>query len=148
MNKVYATILLVIILTAAVGGYYYFFRPLRDTRIMIGGVVLMVELAVTKSEQVKGLSNRTSLPPDHGMLFIFDHGDYWGFWMTEMKFPLDIIWFNASRVAVFIEQNLQPCTPNDCPIYVPPFIAMYVLEVNASFVSAHNISLGTSFAFV
>jgi len=141
-------IVVVALVVTAVGGYNYFLQPMRTARIMIGGVTLSVELAETVSEQVKGLSDRNYLAPDAGMLFVFDHEDYWGFWMTQMRFPLDIIWFNANRSVVFIETDLQPCSPNSCPIYVPPSVAMYVLEVNAGFVAAHNITIGTPFIFL
>jgi uncharacterized membrane protein (UPF0127 family) len=67
--------------------------------------------------------------------------------MKGMRFSLDIIWFNSQRKAVFIEQDLLPCTPQECPVYTPPAKATYVLEVNAGFVRAHNISLGVTFNF-
>jgi len=67
--------------------------------------------------------------------------------MHEMEFPLDIIWFDASKKAVFFELNLQPCTPTECPVYTPPVNTMYVLEVNAGFVRANGIVLGQSFYF-
>ena len=148
LNKIYAAVLVVILLVTTIGGYYYFLRPLRMTSIMIGGIVLTVELAETSSEQVKGLSDRNALPSDHGMLFVFDHEDYWGFWMKDMKFPLDIIWFDATRDAVFIETNLQACSPNSCPVYIPTAKSMYVLEVDSGFVAAHDVALGTNFVFL
>src|SRR5208282_2732770 len=67
----------------------------NSARIMIGGVVLTVELAATATAQERGLSGRASMPSNEGMLFVFDHPSYWSFWMTDMKFPLDIIWFNS-----------------------------------------------------
>ena len=108
----------------------------------------MVEIANTPTEQTKGLSGRDSLPQDHGMLFVFDHEDLWGFWMIEMKFPLDIIWFNSDKQAVYVKQNLPPCTPQACPVIEPPMKALYVLEVNAGFAQAHNVTLGTTFTFL
>jgi uncharacterized membrane protein (UPF0127 family) len=87
------------------------------------------------------------LAPDHGMLFVFGNEGEWGFWMKDMRFSLDIIWFNSERNAVFIERSLLPCTPQDCPAYTPPVKAMYVLEVNAGFVQAHGIALGDMFSF-
>jgi hypothetical protein len=116
--------------------------------IMIGGVVLTVELAETAISQNKGLSGRPSLPSDHGMLFVFDHQSYWSFWMTDMKFPLDIIWFNSTHQVVFLEPNLPPCTAQDCPVITPTFKAMYVLEVNSGFAAAHKIRLGTKFTLL
>jgi uncharacterized membrane protein (UPF0127 family) len=148
LNKVAAAVLLVIAATFGFGIYYYFLQPMRVTHIMIAGTILTVEIADTTSEQVKGLSARNSLPADHGMLFVFDHEDFWGFWMKDMRFPLDIIWFNETPDAIFIERDLQPCTSTSCPIYVPPGLVMYVLEVNAGFATARNISLGTGFYFL
>lgn len=68
--------------------------------------------------------------------------------MFEMKFPLDMIWFNSNRQAVFFEQNLPPCSPSACQAFTPSAKAMYVLEVNADFVAEHHISLGDTFTFI
>ena len=117
-------------------------------KIMFAGVVLTVELATTPAEQQLGLSGRISMQADHGMLFVFNQQAQWGFWMIDMHFPLDIIWFNANKQVVFIEQDLPPCTPQACPVFTPPVNALYVLEVNAGFVKTYNVSMGESFTFV
>lgn len=137
---------IVIVATLSVG--YFVFQPPNTVQIMISGVILNVEIARTPADQERGLSGRYSMPADDGMLFIFDNEAYWSFWMHGMQFPLDIIWFNSTRRAVFIEQNLQPCSPEVCQTFAPSAKAMYVLEVNAGFVAAHKISLGDMFAFV
>jgi len=150
MNKLIVGSLLLLVVVG-IGGYSWTqaqTQTLTQTRIMFGNVLLIVEIANTPAAQQKGLSGRTSLASDHGMLFVFDHEDYWGFWMPDMNFPLDIIWFNSNQQAVFIEQNLPPCTPQNCPIFTPDVKAMYVLEVNAGFVMAHQIALGTTFTFL
>ena len=139
--------LVVIIAASLLAGYYLLTQP-KTERIQIGGITLTVELATTPSAQEEGLSNRSSMAADHGMLFVFDQSGQWSFWMHEMLFPLDIIWFNSSRQVVFIEEDLPPCTPNICPVYTPPVAAMYVLEVNAGFVATYGITLGESFSFV
>ena len=118
------------------------------SEINIAGVTLSVELATTPAAQAQGLSDRDSMPADHGMLFVFNQEAEWAFWMHEMRFSLDIIWFNSNRQAVFIEQDLPPCTPADCPVYTPTANATYVLEVNAGFVRANGLALGDSFSFV
>ena len=145
MNKLIVGSLLLFV---AVGVAGYSWTQTQPSRILVGNILLVVEIAKTSADQQKGLSGRTSLPSDHGMLFVFDHEDYYGFWMIDMKFPLDIIWFNSTRQAVFIEQNLPPCTPQNCPVFTPNVKAMYVLEVNAGFVLAHQIALGTTFTFL
>jgi len=106
-----------------------------------------VEIARNATTQTRGLSGRPSLDNDTGMLFVFDHEDYWSFWMIDMKFPLDIIWFNSNRQVVWVEPNLQPCTSTNCAELTPESPAMYVLEINAGFAAIHQIKLGTTFTF-
>jgi len=144
MKKLIVASLILLVIVGVIG---YSSIQAQSSRITIGSVQLVVEIAKTPADQQKGLSERASLANDHGMLFVFDHEDYWGFWMIDMKFPLDIIWFNSNRQVVFIKQNLPPCTPQSCPVFTPNVKAMYVLEVNAGFVSAHQIALGTTFSF-
>ena len=117
------------------------------SQVQIAGILLSVEIAGNTSSQIKGLSGRNELDNDSGMLFVFDREDYWSFWMADMKFPLDIIWFNSNRQVVWIEPNLQPCTPMNCVELTPEAPAMYVLEVNAGLVANHQITLGTTFTF-
>lgn len=143
-----AVLILVIAATGALSAWYFFLQPTNSTRIGFAGVTLTVELAKTSAEQERGLSYRDSMPLDHGMLFVFDKEATLGFWMHEMRFPLDIIWFNSQRQVVHIEQNLKPCTPQNCPVFSPSTNAMYVLEVNAGFVESHNVTLGQTFTFL
>lgn len=119
----------------------------KKTHITIAGVILSVEIARNATTQTRGLSGRPSLDNDTGMLFVFDHEDYWSFWMIDMKFPLDIIWFNSNRQVVWVEPNLQPCTSTNCAELTPESPAMYVLEINAGFAAIHQIKLGTTFTF-
>jgi uncharacterized membrane protein (UPF0127 family) len=140
--------ILAILVIAAVSISYFVFQPHNGVRIIIDGVIVSVDLATTPAQQQRGLSGRSSMAQDHGMLFIFQTEDYWSFWMYEMNFPLDMIWFNANRQAVFFEQNLPPCNPTACPVFTPTAKALYVLEVNAGFIAEHRISLGDTFTFV
>ncbi len=140
-------IILVTVILIAIGSLALLTVRPASPRIRIAGTTLTVELASTPAERDRGLSGRSFLSPDQGMLFVFSREGYYSFWMRDMMFPLDIIWFDASRRAVFIVENLQPCTPQNCPISTPSHMAMYVLEVNAGFVLAHAVTLGTSFEF-
>ena len=147
MKRAIIAVAVIIIILAIFTGYFLF-QQRTSNRISIDGVVLNVDLATTSAEQQQGLSGRDSMAQDHGMLFVFHSEDYWSFWMFEMRFPLDMIWFNSSRQAVFFEQNLPPCGPSVCQVFTPPVKAMYVLEVNAGFIAAHQISLGDKFDFL
>jgi uncharacterized membrane protein (UPF0127 family) len=147
LNKIVAAVLLILIAGTLYAGYVLF-KPAGTTRIMFEGVVLSVEIAATPADQQKGLSDRDSMPLDHGMLFVFNSEGMWEFWMKEMRFSLDIIWFDSQKRNVFVEQGLAPCTPEDCPMYTPTVNSMFVLEVNAGFVRAHNVGIGDTFSYV
>ena len=145
-RAVIAVLVIVIVVAVSVG--YFVLQPRISNRITIDGVLLNVDLATTPAEQQQGLSGRATMAQDHGMLFVFQNEEYWSFWMVDMKFPLDMIWFNSNRQAVFFEQNLPPCGSSFCQVFTPSVRAMYVLEVNAGFVAEHHVSLGDTFTFV
>jgi hypothetical protein len=44
------------------------------------------------------------------MLFVFASSTRPGFWMKDMKFPIDIIWINADKEVVGIESNIATST--------------------------------------
>lgn len=106
-----------------------------------------VELAKTEEEIQKGLSNRASLEPDQGMLFVFNEPKIYKFWMRDMQFPLDMIWINNDKI-VGIEKNIPANFNHENPIfYSPPEPAQYMLEVNAGFAEANNINIGNTVFF-
>src|SRR4051794_35446344 len=55
-----------------------------------GEVALNVEVADTPEKQEIGLMNRTSMPEDSGMLFIFPETVLIGFWMKDTLIPLSV----------------------------------------------------------
>ncbi|MFH1170332.1 MAG: DUF192 domain-containing protein [Candidatus Vogelbacteria bacterium] len=114
--------------------------PLTPTILTIGNTKILVEIADTEATRTRGLSGRPSLAENTGLLFIFDHADYYNFWMKEMNFPIDIIWFDDNWRVIDVTIN---ALPQDFPAtYQPRAPARYVLEVNAGFSSAHQITIG------
>lgn len=87
-----------------------------------------LEVATTPEELEKGLKFRSSLPSDHGMLFVLgrEYKDV-PFWMFQVKIPLDIIFLKNNTVITVI-RNAPPCPKNPCPIYKGS-IATHVLEL-------------------
>lgn len=90
-----------------------------------------VEIASTPAEQEHGLMDRTSMPADHGMLFVFPDSQPRTFWMKNTLIPLDILFFDASRHLVAIQADAQPCKADPCQLYPSDESARYVLELNA-----------------
>jgi uncharacterized membrane protein (UPF0127 family) len=105
-----------------------------------------VEIASTESSRAKGLSGRTSLPDNHGMLFLFDNADRHKFWMKDMLIPLDFIWIREGLV-VQTHQNVQPPTVTNGNIVTlePTSLVDMVLEVPAGFIMNNQIRVGDKF---
>lgn len=97
--------------------------------VIVRGTRLLVEIASTPAQRTLGLSGRTSLSEGAGLLFIFPDDDRWGFWMKDMRFPIDIIWIDRNKRIVHIENNVLP---ESYPrVFLPAAAARYVLETNA-----------------
>jgi uncharacterized membrane protein (UPF0127 family) len=108
--------------------------------VVVGETTVVVDVVDTPEERERGLSGRIELLENEGMLFIFEKLDLHGFWMKDMNFSIDIIWFNEYAEAVHVLENISP---NTYPtVFSPPVQAKYVLEVPAGFIKTHGIKLG------
>ena len=107
----------------------------------LGGVKINTEVVKSQEDLARGLSFREGLEKDAGMLFVFESLGYWGFWMKDMKFSIDIIWLDENFSVVHIEKKVAPETfPNS---FEPNALSKYVLEVNAGFVDENKIEIGS-----
>ncbi len=151
---VYGLVTTVILGLLILGGFFILQdkNPLRSVQstqepptIKVGDVFINVELAVTPHEHAQGLSGRTSLPENQGMLFMFDKPGQYSFWMKDMNFPIDIIWIDENYRIADITKNLSPDTfPQS---FQPSKPAQYVLEVTAGFADRNNINIGDAVDF-
>ena len=105
-------------------------------------VCLDVELALTDAQQTQGLQYRESLKRDKGMLFVFGEPSQVAFWMKNTLISLDIIWLDQRKKIIYIEKNTPPCLQEKCPTYGPAESCRYVLEANAGWADANDISIG------
>lgn len=120
----------------------------NKVNITVDDLNLQADVALTTDEQTKGLSIKDTLPSNEGMLFPYEAPRILSFWMKDMKFPIDILWLDADKKVVHIEENLQPCSPLlPCPSYAPDVQAQYVLETVAGFSTANGITEGTPVEF-
>jgi uncharacterized membrane protein (UPF0127 family) len=116
---------------------------LPTEQLDIDNAVFNVEVASTMLQRARGLSNRTSLGPNDGMLFIFSSGSTQSFWMKDMNFPLDMIWISGNTVVGFAQN--APAEPNVAfpnQIFYSPANTDKVLEVNSGTVAKYNIQIG------
>ncbi len=110
---------------------------------VIDGRQFKVWLAVSASDQQKGLAVFNSLPADEGMLFIFPTSSYYGFWMKDMKFPIDILWIE-NGVLAGIQNNAPVENVPDSRLsnYFPPEPINEVLEINAGLAQKYGFKIG------
>ena len=112
-----------------------------------GGATIQAELAVTGSEQQRGLMFRSELKADRGMLFWYTSTGTRRFWMFNTLIPLDIIWTDASRRIIFISANTPPCgsaNPGQCPTYGPAEQSQYILELAAGEAQRRGLEVGAT----
>ena len=72
--------------------------------IKVNNIAISVELADTPKKQAMGLSGRETMAENRGMLFLYDKAGFYGFWMEDMRFPIDIIWFDEERKIIYYEK--------------------------------------------
>lgn len=113
----------------------------ENSLIYVGGVQIPVEVADDNEERSQGLSNREALNEGTGLLFVFDVPGSYGFWMREMRFPIDIIWINEDWQVVGVEKGVAPGTFPQT--FNPPSPVKYVLELNSGEATKLGIDVGS-----
>lgn len=151
MKKRLLAIVLLILLLLGIGvGYWYYnykhtLENVRAGDLTINGSTLVVEVANDSLLRTTGLSGREKLEQNAGMLFVFNKPGFYDFWMKDMKFALDLVWFDSDWKVVDVTQDFKPETyPNTVTSKKE---ARYVIEVNSGFVKAHSITEGNTAYF-
>jgi hypothetical protein len=106
------------------------------------GSKIVIEVVADQETRAQGLMFRSSIGPDHGMLFIFPDVDVHSFWMKNTLIPLDILWIDEAKTVVHVERNVPPCKSDPCPSYPPKGAAKFVLELAAGQAAAHGLDVG------
>ena len=128
---------IVFVMVVAIGFFYRALNfsnlaispPSDMVKAIIGGENFTLEVADSRIEQVKGLSDRSSFCEKCGMLFVFDKpGDY-GVWMKDMRFPIDIFWLDENYCVVDSKINVSPKTFPE--IFRSSLPAQYIVELPA-----------------
>ncbi|MEX0881334.1 MAG: DUF192 domain-containing protein [Candidatus Saccharimonadales bacterium] len=117
----------------------------NDKTVTISSAQIKAEVVQSPAEREKGLSGRRCIEPDKGMLFVFDKPGQYPFWMKDMKFPIDIVWIDASHTVVGLDIDVAPSTYPDAFVSEKP--AQYVLELQANRSKDLKIGLGTPVNF-
>ena len=113
--------------------------------LKIGNNNIETEVADTVWKKIKGLGGRKNLDESKGMLFPYGKPGFYGFWMKNMKFPIDLIWIGADKKVADITRNIPP--ESFPKTFEPKKPAQYVLEVPAGFAEKNKIKTGDKVNF-
>jgi uncharacterized membrane protein (UPF0127 family) len=107
-----------------------------------GKVVVPVEIAQTEQERELGLMNRTSLPEDDGMFFVFGGPQAnVGFWMKNTLIPLSVAFADENgRIARILD--MEPCEADPCTVYDPGATFVTALEANQGAFDRWGVAVG------
>ncbi len=114
---------------------------LPKATVQFANETLQIEIAETPASRTRGLGFHKPLQENEGMLFLFPVADRYPFWMKDMKFPIDIIWFNQGRV-VDIAPNVPISVTKDLPLYTSRLPYQSALELKAGFSERHGVKIG------
>lgn len=98
---------------------------------------LFVEIADTVAERTAGLSGRTELGTDTGMLFVIPQRGL-GFWMKDTLIPLSVAFIGQCGEIVFIADM----EPQSLEMHDTDEPYSFGLEVNQGWFADHGISVG------
>jgi uncharacterized membrane protein (UPF0127 family) len=151
MKKVLA---LVIVLVVMIGGFVVWSdtaqAPTQEvlsgsTEVSLGNSSVIADVVDTEDSRRKGLSGHEPLEESEGMLFVFQSDAEHSFWMKDMLFSIDMIWLDANKTVIHIEEN---ATPESYPrSFGPSAPSRYVLEVPAGWAKRHAVVVGSVASF-
>ena len=115
-----------------------------------GGQVIKTEFVYDTAGALRGMQFRNSIRPDHGMLYAHRIPGKYGYWMYQVRIPLDIIWMNQDRRIVEISPNTPPCpskAAHECPSFGGHEKARYVLELAGGGAALYSLRVGDTLNF-
>lgn len=117
-------------------------RSLRSSsHIFINSHSIAVETLNTTTARTKGLSGRSGLPADTGVLFVYDQAGQHGIWMKDMRFIIDVAWIDERGTIIYLVDDMKP--ESYPQVFAPPSPASYVLELPQAATASYGLQVGT-----
>ena len=115
--------------------------------VTIHGKSWFVDLALTPEQHYQGLSGRTDLPGNVGMLFVFPDSAIREFCMRGCFIPLDIAFLDENRRVVHTATMAVEADRVGPVVYESQLPAKYALEVAAGALGAAGVKVGDQARF-
>ena len=110
----------------------------QTVQLGAGMHVITAEIAATDSARSRGLMYRKELPPNHGMLFVFEQANVQCFWMRNTVLPLSIAFIQEDGIIANID-DMQPMTDTSHCSSAP---VRYVLEMEQGWFAKRGLQAG------
>lgn len=110
----------------------------------IGSKSYRLAIADTPQSQAYGLMNRTSMPEDRGMIFVFPDEQERGFYMKNTLIPLDLIYLNAAGrvVKILPMQPQEKDEKGELRTFYSEAPMRYAIELNLGQAKAAGVKVG------
>lgn len=135
-------LILTTLLALPAGGHAF-----EPAEVSLAGEHFQVELALSREEKQLGLMHRERLAEDSGMLFIYAAPQTTRFWNWNVRFPIDILYFDAKQAFLYADTHVPPCPELPCPVYQNRQPVKYVLELPAGSRERLGLQPGQRFRF-
>jgi uncharacterized membrane protein (UPF0127 family) len=104
-----------------------------------GSHKFQIEVARTEQERRVGLMNRRSMPPNHGMLFLFATEQQISMWMKNTFISLDMIFVARNGRVTDVARDAVPMSEAIITSKTPAYA---VIELNAGAARAIDLAVG------
>ncbi len=99
---------------------------------------IVAEVAASDVTRAKGLMQRFSLAPDHGMVFVFPAPQGIGMWMRNTYIPLSVAFIDAEGRIL----NIADMQPKSETVHSSAGLALYALEMRQGWFKERGLGPG------
>lgn len=138
-------IIMMVLLALLLMSFSVFVGERKESSIIVvsfpSGVQLEAEVADTPEKLLFGLAFREGLPPNGGMLSIFEQNGLHRITTKEYRFAVDILWIDESHHVVHMLESAEPCAKDPCPLFgPPPEPVRYVIQAESGFIQKARVA--------
>jgi hypothetical protein len=116
--------------------------PARSRLVLPDGAVFTLDIARTTAERQRGLTGRSALGPNEGLVNVYATPTEARTWTKGYAFSIDALWLDASRLILDVAQDLKPCIEEPCPKRSPKAPYQYYIELPAGTLRRHPVKPG------